>query len=673
MIRIQSQLGSFLGRSMRLPMFVRVFLAIVLVVAGSGLAFSDDHPLEIVPANVRGAVVFPNLTKFKTNGDKMMAAVQKQGISLSVLMSWAGNAINVTAAADDDKPMGVFWMDSSLVAEVKGNRTEVFAAMIPISDVKRLSENLEVDIEKLKSGAILRNSGRVGYQNRFHKFVNDRLYIASHKELFKHLFAKERITKFLPQSRLEFLKDSDAIAIFSAPKDTDKSKGEWFSTYRNLWNKENMDADAAEKEVADQLFDAISKVTHASVSLRVDQGMEFDVDLYFGAEQEKTLRQLMTRLNPKAHVSSLAGLAKGHVLMSHASSVSGEGSLPALTILGRELLKNIGPTWRRLDQRKIISETQQLAFMGIFGEVWHQLDGYRMAVYRNEDETKHGLTSMVAILDTKDPQDFIRDMRQLAGLLDGTGLAPQGDDNPKVETEETIKKLIVELGDRSFRTRHSATTRLTLIGEPALKLIVKAKASLNREVARRAQMIEANIRKVITRKRTNVVQPSLISKAKPKFIFFSDREKRAGQTVHWVEIKTDATSELRPQLRLLFGPKWQHIRLVPLKGKVVVALGSDTRLLDATLANLEKGRPGLETDKQNPIFKRRLNKNRSAEFHISLTRILDLEAAKRPPVAKDQVPPTFEQVSIGVTLQPRYLNLEWRIPQGQIQAVWKHF
>ena len=651
-------------------MIVRIFAACMLLNLASWKADGADHPLDIVPANVRGALVFPNLDSFKTNGDKLVAAIQGRaaGFDVSALMQMAGAELSVSGAADDTKPMGAFWFDGRLVEKEKITEFDAMAAAIPISDVERLAKNLMTDVEILKTGKTLQRDGSLGFKARFYRLVDGYLWISSHEGLFEYLLGKDRVTKSLPQSRLEVLKSCHAIAIFGSGSADDQVK--WFLNENDQWLKENAEADEEEKRTIREVFELLTRATHASISLRVDEGLELDTDLYFKAEHEPEVRKLMERLKAGAASSTLAGLPSGNVLFSHASSANGKGSFPTLALVSRELNRHWSPSIKAFDAQGFLSQSQQLDFIGIFGEVWHQLDGYRVAVYRNQDAAEHGLTSVVAILDTQDPQAFLRDMRQLAGFLDETGLNPQGLDKPEVAAEAVIKQLIAELGDRDFRKRHSATTRLILIGERANSLVAQAKSSEIPEVARRAAMIETKIAEATKDKRNAAIEPSLISKAKPEFIFFPDRETRAGQSVHWVEIKTQANAELRAKLRSVFGPQWQQIRLVPMKDKVVVSIGSDTRLLDQTLANLKADQPGLASDSTNAVFKRELLEKRVAEFHMSPSRFVRLQGGTKIPVAKPDEK-TYEQVSLAVTLQPKFLNIEWRIPQSEMIAIRK--
>lgn len=648
------------------------FVSACAVLVSSQLAFALDHPLDLVPEKALGAIVFPKLSNFKTKGDAFVAAVEGGGFNVSNLMQMAGAEFKVSGAANDDEPMGVFLFDSGLIKKEKRTSMEAVAAAFAISDIKRLAKNLGTDVETLEAGKIIETKGRFVYQQRFCRFVDNRLWVVSHKVLFEHVTKKDlgQFTKKIPPTRAKFLKGREAIAVFAAQAADNQIKR--FDTRAQKWLKENADADEEEKQVVRELFELLTNVTHLSISMGVDEGLELDTELYFSSDDTKAAKKLMKRLNPTGKAATLAGLPTGNVLLSHASATNGQGSLPSLTILARELFRHWGPSLRRLDDDGFLSHSQKLEFVGIFGEVWQQLDGYRFAVYRNKDTNQHGLVNIVGILDTDDPQGFIRDMQQLAGFVDGTGLDPKQDDRSKATAEAIIKQLVEDLGDRNFRKRHSATIRLILIGEPVLLIIGKAKESMTPEVARRAQMIEAKINAALKSKRSESVRASLITQAQPEFIFFPDRETRKGQAVHWVEIKTRPTAQIRPKLRVMLGPQWQHIRLVPLKNQVVFMMGSDVDFLDQTLTNLAKQLPGLAADKANAVCKRPLHKKHGIEFNLSPSRFLDMRAGKWKELG-EKPGPRYEHVSMATTLTPRYLNVEWRIPQGEVKALSKAF
>jgi hypothetical protein len=636
-------------------------------VALTQIANCEDHPLDWVPDQATGSLIFPNLTSFKTKADKFVAAVYGGGFDLSSAAQFVGSSLKVTGAADDDKPICLYWFDPKLV-DPKNNSSESFITAIPISDVKRLAENLDVDIEKLKSGKSIATEKN---GKRFHRLVDGYVYISMYEGLFKFTQKRGNLTKQLPASRVKALKDSDVLAVFSSRTQNDQI--DWFQDRTVTWLKQNRDADEEEKKIVSQLFEALSKATHLSISMRVDEGLVFNTDLFFDEKDDKEIRKLMAALNPNENSATLAGLPKGDVLLANAGAANGARSLPALSILSRELYRGwLHPSIRKLDKAGFLNQSQRMQFAGIFGEVYQQFDGFRFAMYRNPDPANHGMVSIVGIADVGKPAEFITDMQQLASFVNGTGLNPVGDDKFEGPTPKTIAKLIEELGDRSFRKRHSATTRLIIIGEPALTQVGKAMRSTSREVARRAQIIEKRIQAAIKESRSTQIKANLITKAQPKFIFFPNQETRQGKSVHLVELKTKETAELRVQLRMIFGPKWQHIRLVPLQDKVVFLLGSNVELLDQTLKNIATKQPGLATDPGNAVFDRPLQKKRGIEFHISPSRFAALQDSKPiiKPVADEK---TFNQISLAATLRPRFLNIEWRTPQDELKATIRYF
>ena len=72
--------------------------------------------------------------------------------------------------------------------------------------------------------------------------------------------------------------------------------------------------------------------------------------------------------------------------------------------------------------KKIMAALDQPLFLGVFTEIWQQLRGSRVAVYRNVDERRLGLFNVLAILDTDDAASFLTTLRGLARLADPMGL-----------------------------------------------------------------------------------------------------------------------------------------------------------------------------------------------------------------------------------------------------------
>ena len=241
--------------------------------------------------------------------------------------------------------------------------------------------------------------------------------------------------------------------------------------------------------------------------------------------------------------------------------------------------------------------------LAVFAEVWKRSQGHRVAVYRNADPVKHGLFSAVAVLDTADAGKFLADMKQLARLAGGEGL-DLSDKGPRDDVA-AVEKLIRDLGDDDFEVRESASRRLALIGKPALPLIEKATKAGDAEVRRRAEDLKEQIVAAATARRRELLSKEAPWRIRPTFHFEPKPEERAGHTVETARVRLlEKDAPAAAALREVFGPDWDRVRLAARGKQVVVLVGSDERLLDAALANLKDGKPGLAGSKSLSAFAR---------------------------------------------------------------------
>src|SRR5207244_7836061 len=186
--------------------------------------------------------------------------------------------------------------------------------------------------------------------------------------------------------------------------------------------------------------------------------------------------------------------------------------------------------------KQILSAADRPVLIGVFGEVWKRLQGNRFAVYQNADEAKHGLFSLVAILDTKDPDEFLKELRQLAHFGATTGL-DLSDKGAKKDDIAAVEKLIRDLGDNQYTVRESATTKLCLLGEPALPFIEKALKSPDLEVRRRAEDIKDSIVAAAAARRKELLTKDLTRPLRPHFAFAEKAETRDGPRVEIVRVR----------------------------------------------------------------------------------------------------------------------------------------
>ena len=231
-----------------------------------------------------------------------------------------------------------------------------------------------------------------------------------------------------------------------------------------------------------------------------------------------------------------------------------------------------------------------------------------------------------------------------------------------------MEKLIRDLGDDDFEVRESASNRLRLIGEPALPLIEKALQSKDAEVLRRAEELKPAIVAAAVARRKDLLSKEAPWRIRPTFHFEAKAEERGGRKIETARVRlTEKDAPAAEALRSVFGPDWDRVRLAAQGKQVVVLFGSDTKLLDAALANLKDGKPGLAGAKSLTGFEKQADSARKLELHGSAGAVLSLlrgEDLRRP---KATNAPSLTSASVAVG--PDRLRLDLWLPPSELEAL----
>ena len=113
----------------------------------------------------------------------------------------------------------------------------------------------------------------------------------------------------------------------------------------------------------------------------------------------------------------------------------------------------------------------------------------------------------------------------------------------------------------------------------------------------------------------------------------------------------------------LLGPDWDKIRLAIVGNQIVVLLGSDVKLFDAALRNLQKGDAGLAGTKRLAAFHERASKERLFEFHVSVEGVLRLV---NPNLKIDNQP---QLTSMALALGESSLQIDARVPMPEVRTI----
>jgi len=380
------------------------------------------------------------------------------------------------------------------------------------------------------------------------------------------------------------------------------------------------------------------------------------------ARDKDGARKFLATLAGSKEGSDLKGLPDGNVVFAQALRGGNAGNAVVAKVLFDVLLRSF------VETRDVLSALDRPIAVGFLTEVLNRVEASRAALYLTPDEPKLGLFSLITILDTEDAGKFLSVMKILARIADGTGL----DLNPESTAPDRIDipQLIKDLGDDHFQVRESATLKLRLLGEPALPQLEKACASSDLEVSRRATRLCEQIARSAAERRKGLLEQNWLRRLQPTFAFIPRAEKRGKHNIDVVRVKLADRDRLADKpLRQFLGSEWHNVRLAVHGNQIVVLVGSDVRLLETTLKNLEEGSLGLAESAVFQQFNRLGSKHRNVEFHVAMDKIMSLVTSDR--VGEWQKGGSRSLTSLAVALDPDHVQLDVWIPAAEFGVLSK--
>ncbi len=624
---------------------------------------------DLAPRNASYSLVFRNVNELKDRGDEFAAEMGFVG-GMSSLLNFVGGQLFVGKAADDNLPAGIMFFEPSLIdePEVKQDWKKPVAVAVAISDTNKLAEALKVDHEEFVAGkTVERDHSAFGHKQRYYRMVGKYVWVVSHDKLYDVLKTAKPLTTAISRARLDAVNSADCLLSFSAEsRNLQRTAAE---EWAEKWIESHEGLDAVEKNAIREMYLLMHSATHAIVTARVDRGLEFSFDIFWGQYAPPEVRQRIAKFSPSGDGVSLVGLPAGNLLFAHAARTDASLIQAAVTALGRENRGFWWPGWQQIFDHNLVTQFEQLKLLGLFSEIWPLTNRYKVGVYQEENPVAHGLISMASILETDQPDVLMNELQTLAALVDRSALGAVDNNDDHERTQNLVISLILQLGDDDYQKRQSASTRLVLIGERALPLIIDAKMSTNAEVARRAVQIEKLIREELQEKQKSALNSSMLTKAKTVFIFHPDAEERLGLSVDMMEIRVQKNSELQVLCPILAGKEWSRIRLVKFEKHVVIFFGSDLQRLDELIQNVHSLENGAELPPPETSYGSALIDARGAEFQGSVARILRLIKGEHLTEKQRTESDDPNLSSLSVTVEPDFIAVEWRLSLPDLKAI----
>jgi hypothetical protein len=458
----------------------------------------------------------------------------------------------------------------------------------------------------------------------------------------------------LPAAQRKLFNESD-LFLFLDPRPLGGSFGDVVAGAKQFLPAAD---DPHEQKLLELFIDSVPHVRHGIAGIRVGDGVGLNFSAVFDAEA-RAPREILKLLRDGAKPAHLNGLPEGRLVVAHAQGSDGRNSGVIAKAIFSGLL-NLLP-----EAKQTIASADRPVFTGVIAEIWHQLRGSRFGVYLSSDESKLGLFSMVAILDTDDPAKFVRDLRTLAKIGDGSALDPG---TKQAGDDVDIAQLVRDLSSETYRVRHSATLRLRLIGEPALSYLDKAAKIGDLEASRRAAQLYKQISEVAAQRRKELLAKDLPRTLRPTFGFLAKAETRAELPIDIIQIRlAEGDRPLVKQLQQLLGPEWDRLRLAIHGKQVIVLLGSDTALLEKALANVMSSTPGLAKAAALADFARSAGSDHLTQVHVSLETLTWLTAPEK--IADFR--PAGRLTSLGLRVGADRIDLDAWAPTSELKTVAK--
>jgi hypothetical protein len=634
-------------------------MALVVLLACVTAAPAKPGVLDLIPQDAAGAVAARDLASLHKKIDDLINDVEpntpvKAGDLFAMLYRYLG----ILGEVDETSPGALVVVSPQTigVAQINANIEQLLVAVVPFKDRDRIAANFG-----FKEGALKPDQLAKGKGENFGQFFYARgkhLIFGNNEKAVASVAKGKPLGAELPAGRRKSLNESDLLLHVNPP-----SLGkEWKDFLTQMEASLGKSGEKEEQNLIRLYMKGLAEIRHGFAAVRLDGGVGISFLAMFPREGKGAAQQFLKLVAGGGSPSKLDGLPQGNILACGAAG--GDGSKNALVakVFLNTLLLYAG------DNMRVLTAPERASYVGVFTEVWQRLRGSRVALYQNRDARRLGHFSLVAILDTDNADKFITDMKELAHIAEGKSIDLTTAKARDIEGAK-IEAMVRDLGNRRFRVRQAATTKLRLLGEPALAYLDKAIRSDDLEVSRRARDLRDQIEQATAQRRKDLLSKDLPKLVKPTYVFVARAETRGGCKVHIVNAKlTGKDVEVAPQLKELFGPDWDKIRLA-VRGKQVVALvGSDVALLDEALANLKDSKPGLAASKGLTAFARQIHPDRRFEAHFSLERFLVLMKGpqnNQPADQKEDQPLT----SLALTLEPDHVQLDVRVATTDIKAM----
>lgn len=347
------------------------------------------------------------------------------------------------------------------------------------------------------------------------------------------------------------------------------------------WGREIKNLNAREQDLVEKIHKAQACLNAGAVGITYQKD-QFNGEFHLKYSRDDAFDDLFDFAAANEHkFDPTIGLPAENLLFS----LSTQTSIFKSPDLGRLLLKLSVPSVGSFLQLNLDN-----SFFSVTGNLLadsqNDIAGVRIAIYKSADSA----FSAVAILDARDPEQFFDELQKLMAMVE-----PETEEGLSPAAVAEIERLIKDLGSRSYSTRESAETRLSLAArraEPALK-----KAASESDVAEVRMRASRILRRL-------AVKPASAAKNLSNLNFWAnydpdiaiekgttslfDQPARLLRITHPPTFTDMDSRKMSSKLKQLFGQNWNRVPVVRVGDRFVVMIGGDDKAMEQTIDNLKR-------------------------------------------------------------------------------------
>ncbi|VAX40210.1 hypothetical protein MNBD_PLANCTO02-1024 [hydrothermal vent metagenome] len=672
------------------------FLLLMFVITFPLSTNAEEHRktgmLDIIPHDAWIAIAIKSVEETgqhfnNFSNDTNIRPMVQPAMGLQMGLAWLGAAEGL----DRKSPIAIIYPDARKLKERSyfGRDGEditknSLVIALPFSNLNLLARGFNVNVKKLKTGATVKGKGVI--IGKFFKVRGKYLYLGNNKKMVEDVVAAKSAATKMTTKQIKQANNTDALFLIGT------------RTWGKKWDEFTKDLDNGIKEMSDEIKNATNqsknrrfpsikkdfvllkdfliltkklfKVADFGVlTIQYNKGVGVSGMVVFRENKTEERKKLLEDFRGSQVPSTLKELANDNLLFAYGHSVYTQEATLLLKLAVLATLKES----RNTPPERISTIANNKNFYRFAKNFLQQSNG-RGAIYLNRGKLSKGWVSATSIFEPKQADALLATLKKEATKINpaktNLHLDQFGKKNKKpTATEQQIAKLIISLGDADFEIRASATGKLLEIGNEALIALQKAAKHRDKEIAIRAEQLVKQMTKIETvdshQKGLPLFLPLLTSAT---YHYTPQAETINGEQVDIISIiTTKLNGHDENYFKKLLGTNWKHIRVVPVKNKVVMHWGSDTISLQKTIKNIQSKKAGLAEHPSMKEHQQFSSHPQKMQMHFSLTNIIPFFLKDSRRILKRREKKSTPFSSISMTIDSEQLQFDAWIPKQDLK------